>query len=293
MASVKKIIVTADDFGMSFAVNEAVEEAHRNGILTSASLMVTGEAAGDAIRRAHRMPQLGVGLHLTLISGPSALDQAHIPDLLAFGEQRVLHDAPWRIGTRIALSHHVQRQVRAEINAQLQLFLRSGLTLDHIDGHWHFHQHPSIFDILIQEAASASVRPAIRVPREPVLPSWRAAGRRGFIRRGLSAAAHSALTMRMRRRLSDSGFVSNDWFFGLNDGGAMDRSRLLGIAAHLPPGITEIGMHPERGGPSGSPFAPPPSWRLADEFAALIDPEVVGVFSRMMDARLVRFQDLD
>src|SRR5471030_1738174 len=76
------LIVTADDFGMSIPVNEAVEEAHRKGVLTCASLVVAGEAAADAVRRAKRMPGLGVGLHLALLDAPSALSRNEIPDLL-------------------------------------------------------------------------------------------------------------------------------------------------------------------------------------------------------------------
>ncbi|MGO4705248.1 hopanoid biosynthesis-associated protein HpnK [Microvirga sp. 2MCAF38] len=293
MSGARQVIVTADDFGMSLAVNEAVELAHREGILTCASLMVTGEAADDAIKRARRMPRLGVGLHLTLISGPAALDRSVIPDLLAPRTRQVLHSAPWRVGTRIAVSRRVQGQVRAEIGAQFELFRKSGLVLDHVDGHRHFHQHPSVLDILTQEMAVASARAPVRVPQEPALPSWRAAGRRGLGKRFMHATAHRALTGHMKRHLRKSNLAFNDWFFGLNDAGAMDRSCLLGIAANLPPGVTEIGTHPAVGGLPVSPFGPPAFWRPCDELAALIDSEVVAAFKDRIDTRLIRFQDLD
>ncbi|MBF9235306.1 hopanoid biosynthesis-associated protein HpnK [Microvirga alba] len=292
MSGASRVIVTADDFGMSLAVNEAVELAHRNGILTCASLMVTGDAADDAVRRARRMPGLGVGLHLTLIGGPSALGRSDIPDLLAPRARQVLHSAPWRVGTRIAFSRRVQGQVRAEISAQLDLFRKSGLVLDHVDGHWHFHQHPSILHILTQEMAVASARVPIRVPHEPVLSSWRAAGRRRFGERLLRAAAHRGLTKHMKRHLRQSNLAFNDWFFGLYDAGAMDRSCLLGIATNLPSGVTEIGMHPAVSGSPVSPFAPPAFWRPGDELAALTDSEVVAAFRDRMDTYLIRFQDL-
>src|SRR5665213_522811 len=90
------LIVTADDFGLSLAVNEAVEEAHRKGVLTSASLVVTGEAAADAVRRAKKMPGLAIGLHLALLDAPSALKACEIPDLLEPG-----HDY---LGSRAAVT---------------------------------------------------------------------------------------------------------------------------------------------------------------------------------------------
>jgi hypothetical protein len=98
------------------------------------------------------------------------------------------------------------------------------------------------------------------------------------------------LTGRMKRRLHESRLAFNDWFIGLHDAGAMDRSYLLGIAAHLPSGVTEIGMHPARSGPSPGRFEPLPSWRREDELAALTDPDVIAAFRGRAD--LIRFQDL-
>src|SRR5947209_6331903 len=105
--SARGLIITADDFGLSMAVNEAVEEAHRKGVLTCASLMVTGEAAADAVRRARKMPKLGVGLHLALLDAPSALLPSEIPDLVEADGSGLAKRPVWT-GSRIALDGKVR-----------------------------------------------------------------------------------------------------------------------------------------------------------------------------------------
>src|SRR5579862_4857803 len=128
----KRLIVTADDFGLAVPVNEAVELGHSQGILTSASLMVTAPAAADAVERAHRLTTLGVGLHLVLMDGRPALPPEQIPDLV--GTDGRFASDPIRLGARIYLSGRAQQQAEAEIRAQLTAFHRTGLTLDHVDG---------------------------------------------------------------------------------------------------------------------------------------------------------------
>ena len=279
------LIITADDFGLSKEVNEAVEEAHRKGVLTCASLMVTGAAAADAVERARRMPGLGVGLHLALVDAPSALDRQAIPDLC---DDTGLGSTPASTGFRIAVLRSVRDQARAEMRAQFELFARTGLKLDHVDGHWHFHQHPTLIGLMIREMAPAFGVRAVRVPNEPAFASWRAAGREGLIPRCRTALAQGPLWSAMRCRLRGAGIGCNDWFFGLRGGGHVNRERLLGMIANLPPGVSEIGMHPASG-PIAGPHAPPSSWTQSGELAALIDPDVVAACSRI---RLGSFEDL-
>src|ERR1043166_747649 len=259
-------IIKGDDFGMSVEVNEAVEEAHRRGVLPSASLVVAGDAAADAITRAKRMPALGVGLHVALLHAPAALGSEQIADLLdengrGFGRQ------VWKTGYRIAIFPHVRRQALAELRSQFELFRKTGLALDHVDGHKHFHQHPWLLGALIAFAPEYGIR-AVRLPREPALHSWRAAGRVELSRRVLDVAAHWPLLRLMGRRLRSAGIASNDWFFGKHDGGAIGRSWMLRLLERLPPGVSEIGLHPaSRSWPP--PSGPPAHWRVSDELAAL------------------------
>lgn len=284
----RQVIITADDFGMSLEVNEAVEEAHRRGVLTSASLVVTGEAAGDAIARARRMPKLGVGLHVALLDAPAALCNEQIPDLMDI-DGRGLGRSTWKTGSKIAVSSKVRRQALAEIRAQFELFRNSGLALDHVDGHWHFHQHPTLLRALIALAPEFRIR-AVRIPYEPAFESWRAAGRIDLSRRVMDLAAHWPLLRRMRRMLRSAGIASNDWFFGKNDGGAIGQAWLFRLIGHLPKGVSEIGLHPATRRWI-SPHAPPAHWRAADELAALVDPEVVAA-CRRPGVRLTTFGEV-
>ena len=281
----RALIVTADDFGLSLAVNEAVEEAHRKGVLTCASLVVTGEAAADAVRRAKKMPKLGVGLHLALLDAPSALEAAQIPDLIEQG-QDYLGSRAAATGARIALVKSVREQARAEMHAQFDLYRKTGLTLDRVDGHWHFHMHPTVVGILIHDLARPYGIKAMRVPREPAGPSSRAAGS-GSVKRWGTALANGPLWAALRARLKRAGIGCNDWFFGLNDTGAVTRDRLLGFIAELPPGVSEIGLHPANA-PLEGPFAPPAHYRVIEELAALTDPDVIEACRQV---RLGRFAD--
>lgn len=286
--SERKLIVTGDDFGMSVEVNEAVEEAHRRGVLTSASLVVAGDAAADAIARARRMPGLGVGLHVALLHAPAALSSEELPDLIepnapGFGRRAA------RIGSKIALFPHVRRQALAEIRAQFELFRKSGLALDHVDGHQHFHQHPWVLGTVIALAPEYGVR-AVRLPREPAFTSWRAAGRIGLGRRLRDVIGHWPLLRLMRRTLQSAGIASNDWFFGKHDGGAIGKSWFLRLLDHLPAGASEIGLHPaSRSWPP--PYGPRPHWRVTEELATLVDPEVIAA-CRRPGLRLATFSDL-
>jgi len=268
---VKHLIVTADDFGLAEPVNDAVEQAHRRGILTAASLMVAAPAAADAVARARRLPTLGVGLHVVLMDGVPALPPAAIPDLV--GADGLLVERPARTGAAIFFIPRVRRQVEAEVRAQFDAFRRTGLALDHVNTHHHYHLHPTVFDIILEVAAEYG-SPAIRVVHEPFLRSWRTM-RDDVGRRLANGLIHLPLIQRMRRRLRRNGIASNDILFGLNDSGRMTSRRLLALLPALPTGVTEIYCHPATRRWDG-PFAPRADYRCVEEFEALIDPAVVA-----------------
>lgn len=287
----KQLIVTADDFGLALPVNEAVERGHREGILTAASLMVTGAAAADAVERARRLPRLGVGLHLVLIDGRPALPPEQIPDLVG-ADGRFLGD-PFRLGVRIYLSRRAQAQTESEIRAQLVAFRRTGLRLDHLDGHHHFHQHPTVQRILLRLAREFGI-PAVRLPYEPFLASWRATRDRG-VRRLLTSAFHANRAAAMKRRLRGAGIRCNDAMLGLVDTGRMGSERVRRFLAALPEGVSELYFHPATRR-WGAVDAWPSDYEPEAEFAALIDPGVrsaldaggiaLATFSDLAEGRL-------
>ncbi|HKX08866.1 MAG TPA: hopanoid biosynthesis-associated protein HpnK [Stellaceae bacterium] len=265
----KRLIVTADDFGLAVPVNEAVELGHLHGILTSASLMVTAPAAADAVERARRLPRLAVGLHLVLMDGRPALPPEQIPDLIG-ADGRFAHD-PVRLGARIYLSSRAQAQVEAEMRAQLAAYQRTGLRLDHVDGHHHFHLHPTVQAILLRLAREFGIS-AIRVPDEPVIARRHAgAGRRMWD--WLAAFPLRDRAPAMKRRLARAGIRFNDSILGLADSGRMDAARMRELVAALPDGVTELYIHPATRRWDG-PDALPHDYRPEGELAALMDASV-------------------
>jgi len=265
----KHLIVTADDFGLALPVNEAVERGHREGILTSASLMVTGAAAADAIARARRLPRLGVGLHLVLVDARPALPPERIPDLVG-ADGRFPAD-PLRAGLRIFFNARARAQAAAECRAQLEAFRTTGLALDHVDGHHHFHQHPTVQRILLDLASEFGIA-AIRVPREPFRASWRASRDR-LLHRLFAWLLHARRTAAMRRRLLRAGIGCNDAMLGLADTGRMGPERVRRFLAALPEGVSELYFHPATRR-WGEADAWPADYEPEAEFAALIDPGV-------------------
>ena len=267
------LIITADDFGLHLAVNEAVEEAYRHGILTAASLMVAGAAAADAVVRAQRCPGLRVGLHLVLADGKAMLPRQVIPDLIddegCFGNQMV------RDGFRFFFRPAVRRQLASEIRAQFEAFAATGLSLDHVNAHKHFHLHPTILSLILSIGRDFGLR-AVRLPLEyqgsAFLKFW---------------------LLLMRARLSRAGVAHNDWIAGLSQTGALDEVALLSVLARLRPGITEIYCHPAV--TEGALLQPTMrSYRHDDELAALVSSRVreailrldvpMGGFADLMDA---------
>lgn len=261
----KKLIVTADDFGLSLPVNEAVERAHQHGILTAASLMTGAPARDDAVERARRLPRLGVGIHLTLVDGCPVLPPTQVPDLV--GKDGRFSTDPVKFGTALFFSKKMRRQAEAEITAQFEEFRKTGLMMDHINGHQHFHMHPAISKIIARLAPEFG-HPPVRIPVEPLLPSYRATSDR-FRDRFSSWLFYLAQTRLLRRRARRAGLSVNDHVFGLNDSGAMIEMRVLQFLDHLPRGISEIYFHPATERWPGIDNLPD-HYRPIDEFAALM-----------------------
>jgi hopanoid biosynthesis associated protein HpnK len=276
----KGLIVTADDFGAAVEVNEAVEHAHRDGILTAASLMVSAPAAANAVARARRMPSLRVGLHLVLAEGRPTLPPATIPDLVdASGNFR---SDMARTGASIFFRPRVRRQLAEEIAAQFEAFAATGLKLDHVNAHKHFHLHPTIATILIDEGRKHGMK-AARVPREPraaldaIEPGTT----------GLSDSALAPFSALLAARLRAANLTVPNQVFGLRWSGAMTKHRLAGILANLPEGLSEIYLHPATaGGFEGAA----PGYRYRDELDALLDPAVAAA-ARRPEIRLGGFGD--
>lgn len=265
----RKLIVTADDFGLSLPVNEAIERAHRKGVLSAASLMVGAPAMEDAVMRARKLPSLGVGLHLTLLNGRPVLPPDKVPALV--GPDGRFSDDPVRFGVALYASPELRRQANAEIEAQFERFHATGLAMDHINGHRHFHLHPVVLEAIARLAPRFG-NPPLRLPLEPFAASFAASRDRAFGRLA-SSLFYSLQARRIRRRWVDGGMAANDHVFGLYDSGAMTEERFLRLLDHLPQGVSEIYCHPATRRWEG-PDNPPASYQPEAELKALLSPAV-------------------
>ncbi|MET7243407.1 hopanoid biosynthesis-associated protein HpnK [Methylobacterium sp. EM32] len=258
----KCLVVTSDDFGLSPQVNAAVEQAHRHGILTAASLMVSAPGAADALVRAQAMPSLRVGLHLVMVEAWPTLPAAELPDLT--DDAGLMRADQARLGLDLALKPRARRQLEAEIRAQFEAFRATGLPLDHVNAHKHFHIHPIIAGMVLRIGREFGMR-AIRVPREPRDLLGRAEPG-ATLSLALDTAPWSAL---LRARARRAGLLVPDRVLGLAWSGAMTPARVRALLGQLPNGLTELYLHPATDG--GFP-GEAPGYAYAQELAALVAP---------------------
>jgi hopanoid biosynthesis associated protein HpnK len=277
---VKRLIVTADDFGAAEAVNVAVAQGHERGILTSASLMVAAPACADAVARAKQLPKLRVGLHLVLVEGAPMLPASALPDLVRDG---LFRTDMARMGADIFFRPRVRKQLAAEIEAQFEAFQRTGLVLDHVNTHKHYHLHPTIAGLMLRIGRRYGMA-ASRAPIEP----------RAILAAVEPSAALPASYLTepwariVRARYRGAGVAVADQVFGLAWSGAMTQDRVAGIVRNLPEGLSELYLHPATaGGFEGAADG----YAYAGELAALLAPDTRAAIAER-GARLGGFSDL-
>lgn len=235
----RTLSVTGDDFGFSREVNRAVVEAFERGVLTSASLMVTGDAAAEAVALARSRPGLSVGLHLVVVDGRSALPPAELPRLV--DDSGRFRGGPVAAGLRYQFSREARRQVRREIRAQLECFAGTGLLLSHVDGHHHMHLHPVVLETLV-ELAEAFRIPAIRLPREE-LGLALSLDRRQTASKLVSSVVFGLLRRHGERRLAAAGIRFPQRVYGLLATGRVTEAYLLGLIPRIRADEVELYCH--------------------------------------------------
>lgn len=235
----RRLIVSADDFGLSTGVNAGIVRAHRDGVLTNASLMVNGAAFEEAVELARAQPSLSVGLHLVLVQGRATLPPSRIPGLV--DDAGMFRNTPVAVGLRYFFTPGLRAQLEREICAQIERFVQSGLPLSHVDGHLNIHMHPSVLNILLRVKDRYGIR-ALRLPREPLSLSLRADGR-DPLRKRLESFTFGQLDRFAAPRLAAAGIRHPDQVFGLHNSGHITERFWEGILPHLPEGVTEIYTH--------------------------------------------------
>ncbi|HEY1856059.1 hopanoid biosynthesis-associated protein HpnK [Acidocella sp.] len=229
-------IFSADDFGLTVSVNEAVERAHLEGVLGQASLMVAAPAAEDAVRRAKTLPNLKTGLHLVLVDGDSRLGHQLLPTIT--GPDGRFSTDQAALGVRYFFSPAARRELRAEIRAQFAAYTATGLTLHHADAHKHMHLHPTVARMMIEVGREYGLT-RIRVPAEPPAIMARCGEKITAGDRALHAWSRV-----LRRQAKQAGLATTDHVFGLKWSGHMTEEKVRNLLQHLPEGTAEIYFHP-------------------------------------------------
>ena len=234
------LVINADDFGFSDDVNTAIIQAHEEGILTSTSLMVTGDAAQNAIALAKNHPHLAVGLHLVLVCGKSVLPPAQIPHLV--DSQGNFSDNPTQAGLNYQFNQATRAELRLEIAAQLEKFRDSGLNLSHVDGHLHLHVHPVILNILTEFAGEFQIK-FIRLPSEELTKNLKI-DRRNLLIKIVWSIVFGQLRNYGESLLKAHNIKFADRVYGLLQTGNMSEEYLLSLIPQIEAELVEIYAHP-------------------------------------------------
>ncbi|MBN2199432.1 MAG: ChbG/HpnK family deacetylase [Candidatus Aminicenantes bacterium] len=281
----KRLIINADDFGLSHSVNEGVVFAHRSGVLTSATLMVNTPGFEEAVRLAEEHPRLGVGLHLNWVRGRPVSPPEAVPSLV---DRRGLFFSSGAAFLKKLFSGRIRTEdLEREARAQVERALGAGIRLSHFDSEKNVHVFPRLMDVVVGLAGAYGIR-KVRFINEF-----------GFSRSPSQTLKAFLLSLACRRsaaRLRRAGIVIADRFYGICNSGRITAGRLMKIFGGLKDGSAEVMVHPglvDRELESmeetmGTYYI---NRYREGELKALTDPRLPGE-ARRLGVRLISFHDL-
>jgi predicted glycoside hydrolase/deacetylase ChbG (UPF0249 family) len=289
----KRLVVNADDFGLTESINRGIIVAHRDGILTSASLLANGSATGQAIASSLQFPELSVGVHLNISEGRPVSPAAHVSSLV--NERGELHLKPLPMWIRIARRQINLEDIRTECRAQILKIIDGGITPTHLDGHLHIHVLPQVSRIVIGLAHEFRIT-NVRCPTEnleatfPLL--WKIGGGVAALRRFAIAYAVSSSARRLREELRITGLVCPGAFLGLAHTGFLDTQALGALLPVVGDGTTELMCHPGYASAQVQSLGGELTQERETELLALTSPEIKETV-RSLGIRLSSFRDLN
>ncbi len=240
---VRRLIINADDFGLTVGVNCAIVEAHQQGMVTSATMMANANAVADAVERG-RQAGLGIGCHVVLIDGKPLLPAADVSSLLGTNGAR-FRDGWLGFAARALRKRLDQDQIAAEVAAQIGKVQQYGVRLTHVDSHKHVHLLPPVLAPMLRAAKACGVR-AVRNPFAPVKPLAFAhlARRPRLWTRYTEVKLLRGFRENFRQTVADAEMITTDGTFGIVITGALDEQLFAAIAGSLPEGTWELVCHP-------------------------------------------------
>lgn len=234
----RRLIINADDFGLTSGVNRAVLEAHKNGVLTSTTLMARGGKFSEAAQMVTQAPQLSVGCHVVLVDGTPVLDPSRIPSLTVTQSRARFRDSLKRFALLAACGKLDSVQIEAEVTAQIRKLQAAGIQVSHLDSHKHTHMFPVVLKGILQAARNCGVR-AIRNPFEPLVFAsvrhWKRQFQLRLLRRFRS---------NFQKALQDASVITPDGCIGIAVTGGLTEQTFKDLIEHLPDGTWEFVSHP-------------------------------------------------
>jgi hopanoid biosynthesis associated protein HpnK len=244
---VRQLIVNADDFGLTAGVNRAIVEAHRDGVVSSTTLMASGAAFNDAVESARALPKLSVGCHVVLTDGAPVSPPGAVDTLLAIrsAEPEKFYSSLSAFAARATLGGFDREQLVAEITAQIRKIQATGLEVTHLDSHKHAHIFPEILAAMLRAARICGV-PAIRSPFVPMkaIMAQQFAGKRALLKRYGQVRILNTFARHFRRQTLRAGILAPDGVIGVIETGLLDAILLRQALTSLPEGTWELVCHP-------------------------------------------------
>jgi hopanoid biosynthesis associated protein HpnK len=240
----KKLIVNGDDFGLTRGVNAGIVRAFREGILTSTTLIASGDEFDDAVELARANPGLGVGCHLVLIGGRAVAPAGDVPSLA--DKNGKLPGSLLALVGKLSCKMIHRRDIETELRAQIERVRRAGIEPTHVDTHKHTHSHPQVMEALVRVAGETGIRrmrKPFEDPRNFLGIGPHRNGRIPVKQRALVAAARTAAPL-FRRLAKSHGLATPDHFYGLRATGRLEREAILELLERLPDGTSELMCHP-------------------------------------------------
>jgi len=237
---VSRLIINADDFGLTSGVNRAIVELHRFGVLTSATLMARAGATGEAIDLALATLSLGVGCHVVLVDGEPVLPAREIPTLVDATTGR-FRTSLTAFLARLMTGRICSGEIEAEAAAQIGLLQSKGIRLGHIDTHKHTHMFPGVLRPVLRAARAAGIS-AVRNPFEPVWAVRATAG--ASWARAAEVKVLRNLQGACRRIVAEEGFTTTDGTIAVVGTGILNGTTLRSLLGQLPTGTWELVTHP-------------------------------------------------
>ena len=238
----RRLIINADDFGLTHGVNRAIAESHARGVVTSTTLMANSRAYDEAVLLAKTSNKWSVGCHVVLVDGEPLIDPARLPSLVPDNGSNRFRDGIGVLAFQSLSGRIDSDQVEAETTAQIRKLQTSGIDVSHIDTHKHTHMFPTVLEGVLCAARMCGV-PAIRNPFESFAADF-IRTRQELWKRYAQVRVLRKLASPFRRAVQKAGMRTPDGTLGIVVTGHLDRQLFQGIAENIPEGTWEFVCHP-------------------------------------------------